>query len=191
MATKILSSAQAAVKNWWISLLIGILYVIAGIWVFQTPLTSYVSLSIIFSVFIFVSGISQIVFSVSNRNEMQGWGWYLASGILDLIIGILLITHPLMTMAILPFYVGFWLLFQGFMAIGLSFQFKSVGIPSWGWLLFLGTLTLIFSFLLLANPVFAGLSIVYMTAMAFVTAGIFRMFLAFDLKKMKKNLNNG
>ena len=80
-------------------------------------------------------------------------------------------------------------MFQGFIGIGLSFQFKSIGIPSWGWLLFLGVITLLFSFLLLANPLFAGLSIVYMTAMAFVTAGIFRIFLAFDLKKIKNNLN--
>ncbi|MBJ2175666.1 DUF308 domain-containing protein [Aureibaculum sp. A20] len=189
MATSILSSAQAAVKNWWISLLIGILYIIAGVWVFQTPLESYVSLSIIFSVFIFVSGISQIALSISSKNEMQDWGWYLAGGILDLIIGILLITHPLMTMAILPFYVGFWLLFQGFMAIGLSFQLKSVGGPSWGWLLFLGILTLLFSFLLLANPILAGVSIVYMTAMAFVTAGIFRIILAFNLKKIKNTID--
>ncbi|WP_055443452.1 HdeD family acid-resistance protein [Lacinutrix himadriensis] len=189
MATTILSSAQSAVKNWWISLLLGILYIIAGVWVFQTPLASYVSLSIVFSVFIIVSGISQIAFSVSSSNEMEGWGWHLAGGILDLIIGILLISHPLMTMAILPFYIGFWLLFQGFMAIGLSFQFKSADVPNWGWFLFLGILTLLFAFLLLANPIFAGLSIVYMTAMACITAGVFRIFLAFDLKKIKNKFS--
>jgi|SRR5690606_6041195 len=190
MATTILRTVQSAVRNWWISLLLGILYIIAGIWVFQTPLASYVSLSIIFSVFIFISGISQIIFSISNKENIESWGWYLAGGILDLIIGILLITHPLITMIILPFYVGFWLLFQGFIAIGLSFQFKSVGALFWGWLLFFGILTLVFSFLLLANPVFAGLSIVYMTAMAFITAGIFRIVLAFGLKKIKKNLKD-
>ena len=147
------------------------------------------SLSIVFSVFIFVSGISQIAFSISNKSKIQGLGWYLAGGILDLIIGILLISHPLMTMAVLPLYVGFWLLFQGFMAIGLSFQFKFEGVPNWVWFLFLGILTLLFSFLLLANPIFVGLSIVYMTAMAFVTAGIFRLFLAFDLKKIKNTID--
>ena len=187
MATTILSSAQSTVKNWWISLLIGVLYIIAGIWVFQTPLASYVSLSIIFSVFIFISGGSQIVFSVSNRHEISSWGWYLAGGILDLIIGFLLITHPLMTMVILPFYIGFWLLFQGFMAIGLSFQIKTFGILAWGWLLFFGCLIILFSFLLLANPVIGGFSIVYMTALAFISAGIFRIALAFNLKKQNHN----
>ncbi|WP_245949193.1 HdeD family acid-resistance protein [Lutibacter citreus] len=184
----VLSATQSAVKNWWISLLLGILFVLIGVWVFQTPLESYMSLSIIFSAFILVSGLSQIVFSISNKSDIQSWGWYLASGILDLIIGLLLITHPFMTMAILPYFVGFWLLFQGFLAIGLSLQFKLVGFPSWGWLLFLGFLILIFSFLLLANPVFAGFSIVYMTAFAFIFAGIFRIFLAFNLKKMKKSI---
>ncbi len=184
MTTIISGSAAPMVKHWWISLLLGIVYILAGFWVFQTPLVSYVSLSIVFSVFIFASGLSQIIFSTSNRNKVEGWGWYLAGGVLDLMIGILLITHPLMTMAILPFYVGFWLLFQGFMAIGLSFQFKAVRTPSWGWLLFLGILTMLFSFLLLANPVFAGLSIVYMTAMALICAGIFRIFLAFSLKRI-------
>lgn len=189
MATTILTSVESSVKNWWISLLLGVLYIIAGVWVFQTPLASYVSLSIVFSVFIFISGISQITFSISSKNEIEGWGWYLAGGILDLIIGLLLITHPIMTMTILPFYVGFWLLLQGFMAIGLSFQFKSIDTSNWGWLLFLGIMTLLFAFLLLANPIFAGLSIVYMTAFAFIFAGISRIFLAFGLKKIKKALN--
>jgi uncharacterized membrane protein HdeD (DUF308 family) len=189
MVTAILSSAQSVVKNWWISLLLGILYIIVGIWVFQTPLESYISLSIIFSIFIFISGILEIVFSISNRKEIDGWAWYLMGGILDLIIGILLVSNPLMTMVILPFYVGFWLLFRGIMAIGVSIQSKSFGITNWGWMLLSGIATTIFSILVLANPVFGGFSIVYMTAFAFIMIGIFRIFLGFDLKRIKNNLD--
>jgi len=184
----ILDSAQKAIKNWWISILIGILYVGIGVWVMQTPLESYISLSIIFSTFILVSGIFQIAFSISNKSEMKDWGWYLSGGVLDLLIGILLITHPMMTMAILPLYIGFWLLFQSTLSIGLSFQLKSFGTLGWGWLLFWSIITLLFSFLLLFNPIFAGLSIVYMTAFALITAGVFRIFLGINLKKIGKNL---
>lgn len=87
-------------------------------------------------------------------------------------------------MSILPFYLGFWVLFRGVFGIGLSFQLKSFGTPNWGWLLALGILTVLFSFLLLLNPVLAGLSIVFMTAFSFVALGVFRIFLAFDLKKI-------
>jgi len=190
MATTQSHTMESKIKNWWVSLLIGVLYLIVGFWVFSTPLESYISLSIIFSVFIFVSGIFEIVFAISNRNRVNGWGWYLTGGILDLIIGILLMSNPAMTMVILPYFVGFWLLFRGIMAIGVSIQSSTLGITNWGWLLVSGIATLIFAFLVLANPVFAGLSIVYMTAFAFVFIGVFRIFLAFNLKKMHKGIKD-
>lgn len=186
MATALSQTLESTIKNWWISLLLGVLYLFAGFWVYRTPLESYITLSVVFSAFILVSGIFEIAFSISARKVMQGWGWYLAGGILDLIIGSLLVTHPGMTMVILPFFVGFWLLFRGILAIGVSIDLNNLGFSNWGWLLASGTLILLFSFLLLANPIFVGLSIVYMTAFAFVFMGIFRIFLAFDLKKMKK-----
>ncbi|MER3317146.1 MAG: HdeD family acid-resistance protein [Allomuricauda sp.] len=182
-----LNTVRSATKNWWLSVLIGILYIFVGAWVFKTPLESYISLSIVFSAFIFVSGIFEIVFSISNRKEMDGWGWYLAGGILDFILGILLISSPVLTMAILPYFVGFWLLFRGIMALGASIQLGTLGVPGWGWLLVSGIATLIFSFLVLANPIFGGLSIVYMTAMAFIMIGIFRILLGFGLRKMRKS----
>lgn len=190
MATTVLNSVQSTVKNWWVSILIGMLYILVGFWVFRTPLASYISLSIIFSVFIFISGLLEITFAISSRKETHGWGWYLVGGIFDLIIGLFLISSPVMTMAMLPFFVGFWLLFRGIMAIGISIQLSTMGIPNWGWLLVSGIATIIFSILVLANPVFGGLSIVYMTAFAFIMIGIFRIFLGFDLKKINKDLND-
>lgn len=186
----ILKSVQSTVKRWWISLILGVLFIMMGIWVFRTPIESFITLSIVFSVLILFSGIFGIIFSIAERKDLKGWGWYLTGGILDLLIGILLVSHPAMTMAILPLYVGFWLLFQGIMSIGFSFQFKSYKVPNWGWLLFSGILTVIFAVLLLANPVFASFSIVYMASFAFLFAGIFRIILAFDLKKIHKKIKD-
>ena len=188
MASSILQTAKSSAKNWWLSLILGVLFILLGIWIFRTPAASYISLSLLFSISIFISGIFGITFAISNRKEMEGWGWYLAGGILDLVVGTLFVSIPLMTMAILPFYVGFWVLFRGVFGIGLSFQLKHFGAPNWGWLLFFGILTLLFSFLLLMNPVFAVLSIIVMTGIAFIVMGIFRIFLAFDLRKIHKYL---
>jgi uncharacterized membrane protein HdeD (DUF308 family) len=75
MATIVTSSLESSIKNWWISLLMGVLFLFAGFWVFRTPMESYLTLSIVFSAFILVTGIFEIVFALSNRNEMQSWGW--------------------------------------------------------------------------------------------------------------------
>ncbi len=190
METTVLNSVKSSTKNWWLSLLLGVLFILLGIWVFRTPLASYISLSMLFSVLIFISGIFGVIFSISNRKEMEGWGWHLTGGILDLMIGSVLVLYPAITMAILPFFVGFWILFRGVFAIGLSFQLRSYSVPNWGLLLFFGILIVLFSFLLLLNPIFTSLGIVYMTALAFVVMGIFRIILAFNLKRIHKYLKN-
>ena len=56
-----------AVKNWWLSLLVGLLYIIVAIYLMFAPLASYVALSILFSVSMFVSGLFEIAFALANN----------------------------------------------------------------------------------------------------------------------------
>lgn len=91
------------VKNWWVSLLLGLLYILIAICLMFTPLASYVALSVLFSVSMFVSGTLEILFAVTNKKNISSWGWYLASGIIDLILGIYLMANIGLSMAVLPF----------------------------------------------------------------------------------------
>jgi uncharacterized membrane protein HdeD (DUF308 family) len=88
METEIIKTTKNATKHWYLSLILGILFIGVGIWVFMTPVSSYLTLSILFSVTIFVSGIFEIVYSISNRKEMDNWGWVLTGGIIDLLFGL-------------------------------------------------------------------------------------------------------
>lgn len=91
-------------------------------------------------------------------------------------------------MIVLIFYVAFALIFRSIMAIGWSIQFKKLGIANWGWLLFTGIIGALLSFLLLWNPVFAGLTIVYYVGFAFISVGISQTILSLRLRKWKKYL---
>ena len=109
---------SSAVKNWWVSLLLGLLYILIAICLMFTPMASYVALSLLFSVAMFVSGTLEILFAVSNRKHISSWGWYLAGGIIDLILGIYLMASPELSMTVLPFILAFWLMFRGFSSTG-------------------------------------------------------------------------
>jgi len=183
-------SLSSAVKHWWVSLLLGIVFIAAGIWVALTPLESYVALSIFFVVAIFVAGIFEIFYAIANKNALHGWGWQLAAGIIDVIIGGVLIAYPELSLMVLPFIIGFWLMFSGAIAIGVSFEIKSLGAKSWEWLFLLGIVIIILSFFLIINPVFGGLTIVYMTSSGFVILGFYRLILSFKLKKLGKDFKN-
>ena len=179
---------KKSIKYWYIPLILGILLILAGAWVFSTPLASYITLSLFFAVTFLVVGIFQIFHAVTNRNDLDGWGWYLIGGIFDLVLGILLISQIGATMLVLAFFVGFGVLFRSIMGIGHSIELKKFGAKDWGILLFFGILGVLFSFILIWNPIFAGLTVVFYTGMAFIMAGLFEIFVSLRLRKLKKEM---
>ena len=123
----IFDELQQEVKNWWISLILGILYVIVAISLMFSPLSGYAVLSILFSVSMLFSGLLEISFAVSNRRRVSSWGWYLAGGIIDMILGFYLIAYPMLSMEVIPFIIAFWLMFRGFSSVGYAMDLKRYG----------------------------------------------------------------
>ncbi len=186
----ILGTLSKGVKNWWWFIVKGLLLVIAGIAIFSRPLEGYVGLSVLFSLVMLGAGIAQIFFAASNSDTLQGWGWTLTSGILDVLIGIYLLAFPVVTMATLPFMLGFWLLFRSFYLIGASFDLKSLGVTDWGWLCFGGILSAVLGFFVLYYPAAGAISIIYVSGLAFIVAGVFNGYLAVKLKAVNKTVTD-
>jgi len=182
----ILETISTDVKNWWWFIIRGLLLIVAGIAIFYRPAEGYAGLSILFSLVIIGSGLSQIFFSVANNNVLKGWGWTLASGILDVVIGFYLLIFPIVTMATLPYILGFWLMFGSFYLMGVSFDLKNMGVKDWGWLLFGGIAALVCAFLVIYYPAAGAISIVTWSGTAFILAGIFNVVLALKLRSIKK-----
>ena len=179
------------VKNWWVSLLVGLLYILIAICLMFTPLASYVALSVLFSVSMFVSGTLEILFAVTNRKNISSWGWYLAGGIIDMILGFYLIAYPLLSMEVIPFIIAFWLMFRGFSSAGYAMDLKRYGTKDWGWYIAFGILAIICSLIILWQPAVGAIYAVYMISFAFLIIGFFRIMLSFELKSLhKRGLQN-
>ncbi len=89
-------------------------------------------------------------------------------------------------MTVLPFVIGFTLLFRSFQLLGFAFDLKSMKIMSWGNVALASVGGIIFSLLLIFNPVFTGISLVTLTGVSFIFMGIASIMLALDLRKVKK-----
>lgn len=179
---------SAAIKNWWVFTLLGILFILLGIYVFNNPVSAYLTLSIFFAVSILVSGIFQLWFAFTNRNEIEGWGWQLALAIMEVIIGLVLFSNIGLTAAILPLYVGFWLLFRAFALVGFSFELKSYKVTNWGYYFVFGLLLGIFAWCIIINPLFGGMTIVTWTGIALVIAGIGHIMVSLKLRKVSQKI---
>ncbi len=187
MNSSIIEEVKSAVKNWWVSLVLGILFVVMALLLMFQPVDAYAALVILFSVCMFASGILEIYFSVSNREVLPGWGWYLACGIIDVILGIVLVAFPFVTAMVIPFILAFWIMFRGFTAIGYAMDMNRFGAKGWGWYLVFGILAIICSFAIIWQPAAGALASVYIVAFAFLFMGVFRIMLAFDLRDLHKH----
>ncbi len=90
---------------------------------------------------------------------------------------------PAITMATLPYFVGFWLLFRSFYIMGASFDLNSLQIPGWGWLFGGGLLLMILSSLILYYPLAGAVGIVSVSGAAFLMGGILSIAMGFKLKQ--------
>ncbi|NLA63123.1 MAG: HdeD family acid-resistance protein [Bacteroidales bacterium] len=181
---------KQSVKHWYIHLIIGLIFIAIGLWVFASPIQSYAALTIIFSISFLISGIMEIFFATSNRKVLENWGWTLALGVFTALVGIMLIANPAISALTLALYVGFMLMLRSFWAIGSAFDLKDYGVKGWGVSLFIGILGVLFAALLILNPAFGGMTLVIWTGLALIVSGTFNLFLSIKMRKVHKNWDN-
>lgn len=187
METFFLKSIKDAIKYWYIPLIVGLLFVIVSVVAFVSPEASFLALSILFALSFLFGGFSEVVLAIGNRNQIENWGWTLALGIITFIVGVLLLINPAVSTLTLALYIGFIFLFRSIAAISFALDIKKYGNKNWGGLLTFGILGAIFSFILIWNPIFAGLSIVILIGLSFLFAGFFSIYFAFQLRKLHKS----
>lgn len=67
---------------------------------------------------------------------------------------------------------------------------RKYGSENWGGLLVIGILGTIISFLLIWNPIFAGMSVIILVSLSFLFAGLFNILFSLQLRKLHKSSEN-
>lgn len=184
---ELVKKLKRKVKHWWTSLLVGILALILAVWALVTPIETLTAMIYVFIIMFFISGISDIGFAMVNRNAMRGWGWGLMNGLLEVVFGIIMLIIPATVLTtILLYLIGFWVLFRSVWSVGEAIELQIIGIRGWGWFLVLGILGIIASIIFIISPVFAGIFVVALISLALMFYGIFRIYLAFGLRRINK-----
>jgi len=106
-------------------LLSGIIFIIAGIELLAHPLAGVLTLTLFLAVFFFVEGIFKIIFSFQMKSS-QNWGWILFGGIISLLLSILIWAEWPGSIGIIGLLVGFYILFSGISMVMLVFSGRNV-----------------------------------------------------------------
>ena len=190
--TYLIERSKQAVRYWWLMLLIGIALFVLGILVFVYPAQSYVSMAVLFGWVILAAGILEVVLSASSDHFVTGRGWMLAGGVIQIILGLILVFNVALSAVTLPIVLGFWLLFRGFSTIGLGGDMRAMGISGAGWTIVGGVLLLLCALWMLFQPLGFGTAfVVVWLGVALLFAGVSAMALSFQLRTAHRCLAKG
>lgn len=177
---------SCCVKYWWMSLTLGIILLVLGVLLFVFPGLSYLSMSLLLGIVILVSGIIYIMMSTSK--SLRGRGWLLASGVIEVVLGIILTIWPVIAAAAMPYFLGFWLLFKGFTLIGIGSDLSDVKKSGWVWTIISAILLILCALMILVQPIAFGVeAVIIWIGISLLVGGISLISFSLQLKKMIKH----
>lgn len=164
----------------WGSLILAILFFIASWTTFQNPLTTLVTLGIVFGIVAIVQGIQAIASYFELKDKMASNPWYLILiGVIDGLVGFYLVFNPNVSVTLLPILFAVWFIVDSIMNIVLAFRLKGTR-NNWFWLrLILGIIGIILGLVLIGNIFLAIVSVTYLIGFYFLIAGIIKLIDAF------------
>lgn len=162
----------AAVKNWWVHLIIGTIFIVFGCETLRTPEASFFSLYQLFSIIVVLAGAAQLFYSISNRKHLGDWGWHLSAGAFDLTVGLILISRTIISAELLPYFIGLWLAFRGINGVSFAINLKEHGVKTWWVTLSIFIATGILGVLVIIEPTVGFANITKLTAYAFIALGL-------------------
>jgi uncharacterized membrane protein HdeD (DUF308 family) len=111
-------------SGFFLSLLVGVLYLVLGIMFFRHPGGALVAMTLLLACALMVGGLFRIIGSLMYR--FPSWGWTLLSGAITLLLGIYIYSQwPLDSLIILGLFVGIDLIFTGWTWVILALAVKN------------------------------------------------------------------
>jgi uncharacterized membrane protein HdeD (DUF308 family) len=150
----------------------GVLLVLLGIAALVMPLLAGLAATLVFAWILILTGVIGLVSAFAGRAHAH-LGWSLASAIIALIIGVVLLVYPLAGAVALTTIISVYLLLDGIALIGLALDHRKRGIGPWGWLLASGVIDLVLAALIFFMSAFASAVFIgVMVGISLIFAGI-------------------
>jgi hypothetical protein len=115
-------------QGWkWLHGILGALFIIAGIFAFIEPFQIFGILALLIGWYLLIKGTFGVVFSIMFRDGLPLWGLLLATGFIEIVIGIWAIGYPGRSAALLILWVGIGAMLRGITEIMFAFRLRGGG----------------------------------------------------------------
>jgi uncharacterized membrane protein HdeD (DUF308 family) len=106
-----------------LSAIVGIVALIAGLICLRRPGESLLALVVVLGIYLVVTGIAQLVRAFAS---VEHRGWSLLSAVVDVVLGILILSWPDLSLVTLAVFFGISLIFRGAIALVAAWQLRKL-----------------------------------------------------------------
>ena len=157
---------------WWTLLIKGLVALAFGIAAVFWPGPTLIALLYLFSAYIIVSGIMNVVLGLfGHRVVMNMWLAVLLLGIVEIAVGVYVIRHPGISLGILILVIGFTFLLRGIWEVVAAFMGRTPDRANKTLLILSGGLSILVGAYIVMQPAVGGLAFVWAIGLYAIVAG--------------------
>ena len=189
MENNVTSYSEQPIGRWWLSIIVGLVAIAAGVIVFINPVASYLAIAMWLGVAVLLSGVFNLVQCFSTDNSFVRNVWVVIAAVIDIIIGVALMFNTLFTVVMLPILFGIWLLCRGGVLLIQGMDLRGYRVRNAGWVIFGAVIMIATSFVVLLMPESFGVDVVVIfLGVAFFAYGISAIVLGFKLYDVSEQM---
>jgi len=178
---------RSIAHNWWLIALRGVAAIILGVLCFVSPATTILALVIVFGIYALADGVLAVIVSFQIREAFDQWWVVLLEGLAGILVGILALTHLVVTAEALLLVIAFWAVFTGIMEIIAAIYFRREIDNEW-LLVLTGILSVILGVLLVAFPQAGSVAVIWVIGFYAIFFGVLMLFFAFEVRGLAQQL---
>ncbi len=129
-----------------VSIILGILLVLAGMFMVVTPGATYASMSWVIGFLLILVGVNELAQYFAAGKTGKRSTWELVGGILSLVLGALVLFNPMLGIFVelsMTYAFDIWLIIGGILRIARAFEMRKTKEKNWGWVLTMAILSVV------------------------------------------------
>jgi uncharacterized membrane protein HdeD (DUF308 family) len=178
-ASSELPPALAVTDGWQTTLLLGVVTLVLGLIVTVHPSSSLNVIAVLLGILMIVSGLFHLIRAFTRTESRRVWPGI--AGLLLVVIGVVLIRHLHLTVALMGLVVGVTWIVQGVSALAAGLSIGSR--EGRGWWIFFGIVSLIGGVVVAATPTSSVTVIATLIGIWFIIQGVLEIIAAFMLRR--------
>jgi uncharacterized membrane protein HdeD (DUF308 family) len=151
---------------WWLRSLVGLLSITAGVVILFKPSDSLATIAVVAGVFLVVDGILELSASLIGAAANRGLTALL--GVLSLIVGIMLIRHPIRGVVAVALLIGLWLITVGVVRLVATFELTEHR----GWNGAVAVIDILAGIVLVSSPDIGMATLALLAGISFIANGV-------------------